>query len=103
MTPDRLQEVLSGFRAAAVVVVGDLMLDEYVWGDVTRISPDAPVQVVEVRRRTQVLGGAGNVAHNIVAAGGKAALLGVVGDDAPGGAVMAQARELGLDVTGVIE
>lgn len=86
-----------------VAVIGDLMLDEYVWGDVTRISPDAPVQVVEVRRRTRAIGGAGNVAHNIASAGGAPCLFGVVGADEAGSGLAALLREAGVEISGVIE
>ncbi len=82
-----LQQLLQGldrFAQATVLVVGDLMLDVFLWGDVRRISPEAPVPVVEVRRETHRLGGAANVVHNIVAMGGKARVVGVVGNDAFG-------------------
>lgn len=69
---------------AKVLVVGDVMLDEYLMGTVERISPEAPVPVVQVYERRHVLGGAGNVARNIVALGGKARLLGVTGSGANG-------------------
>ena len=67
-----------------VVVLGDLMLDEFVWGDVTRISPEAPVPVVEIRRESVHLGGAANVLANLVALGAQACVVGVVGKDAAG-------------------
>ena len=89
MSTPRLEELLTRLAGASVVVVGDVMLDEYVWGDVGRISPDAPVQVVDIRRRSHAVGGAANVAHNIRAAGGEVFLAGVVGDDAAGGTLMA--------------
>jgi D-beta-D-heptose 7-phosphate kinase/D-beta-D-heptose 1-phosphate adenosyltransferase len=64
-----------------VVVLGDLMLDEFIWGDVSRISPEAPVPVVDIRRQSTHLGGAANVLANLVALGTKACVIGVVGDD----------------------
>jgi len=67
-----------------VVVIGDVMLDAYIFGDVSRVSPEAPVPVVEVRRRRVTLGGAGNVALNLAGLGAKTALFGVVGDDRDG-------------------
>jgi D-beta-D-heptose 7-phosphate kinase/D-beta-D-heptose 1-phosphate adenosyltransferase len=78
------------------------MLDEYVWGDVSRISPDAPVQVVDIRRRSSAIGGAGNVAHNLRAAGAAVSLVGVVGDDAAGASFVALLAEAGIDTTGVV-
>ena len=72
------------FRAAEILVVGDLILDDYLWGTVERISPEAPVPVVSVTSKTQALGGAGNVFHNIIALGGNARVCGVIGEDEAG-------------------
>lgn len=103
MGPAELERALSELRARRTVVVGDLMLDDYVWGDVARISPDAPVPVVAVRRRTRVLGGAGNVAQNLVVAGADVALVGVVGADAAGAAFRGLAREAGIAADAILE
>lgn len=81
-----------------VLVVGDLMLDRYWFGEVERISPEAPVPVVRVARREDRLGGAANVARNIVSLGAKATLLGVVGDDEAGRQIEALARQEGIAV-----
>ncbi len=67
-----------------IVVLGDVMLDEFVWGDVTRISPEAPVPVVDIRRESVHLGGAANVLANLVGLGAKACVIGVIGDDSGG-------------------
>ncbi|MGB1317948.1 MAG: bifunctional heptose 7-phosphate kinase/heptose 1-phosphate adenyltransferase, partial [Flavobacteriales bacterium] len=72
------------FRDKKVLIVGDLILDKYVFGSVNRISPEAPVPVIRVTKRSEVLGGAANVAHNIVSLGGKAHLVGLVGEDSNG-------------------
>jgi D-beta-D-heptose 7-phosphate kinase/D-beta-D-heptose 1-phosphate adenosyltransferase len=77
-------ELLARFDGCPVLVVGDLILDEYVWGTVTRISPEAPVPVVEVRRRSFAAGGAANAAANVAGLGGRVALVGVVGTDPAG-------------------
>ena len=67
---DRLRRLdLGRFSGLRVLVAGDFMLDEYIWGKVSRISPEAPVTVVEVERETRTLGGAGNVVNNLVALG----------------------------------
>lgn len=79
------------------------MLDEFVWGRVERISPEAPVPVVEVKSETKRLGGAANVAANIVALGGRVRLCGVVGDDAAGRYLMAELARIGVDVEGVVQ
>ncbi|ROR01754.1 D-glycero-beta-D-manno-heptose-7-phosphate kinase [Desulfosoma caldarium] len=80
----RLLQGLDRFSQCTVLVLGDLMLDVFLWGHVRRISPEAPVPVVEVRAETHVLGGAANVVHNIVTMGGNARVVGVVGNDAYG-------------------
>ncbi len=79
-----IQLVEGEWRKARVLVVGDLMLDRYIWGDVERISPEAPVPVVRAARQSEHPGGAGNVAMNITDLGAKATLLGFRGDDADG-------------------
>ena len=84
-----------------VLVAGDFMLDEYVWGRVERISPEAPVMVINVDRETQVLGGAGNVVNNLVGLGAQVAVLGLVGQDNSGAALEAELRRLGVDRGGL--
>jgi len=82
------QSRLDRFKKARVLVVGDIMHDVFIWGHVKRISPEAPVPVVEVARETSLLGGSANVVNNIVALGAKAALAGVIGRDPAGDAVL---------------
>lgn len=84
------------FSAARVLVVGDLMLDRYWFGDVSRISPEAPVPVVRVTRSEERLGGAANVAFNTAALGVRTTLVGVVGDDEPGARIEALAGACGI-------
>ncbi len=84
-------------RERRVLVVGDLMLDEFLWGRVSRISPEAPVPVVEVTRQSFHLGGAGNVAANLRSLGGAAVLVGLVGRDAAGARVMDTLRSAGVE------
>ncbi len=69
------------FKDTGILTIGDVMLDEYIWGKVNRISPEAPVQVVEVTKTTSIPGGAANVANNIAALSGRAWILGVTGED----------------------
>ena len=90
------------FDQCRLLVIGDLMLDEYVWGDVDRISPEAPVQVVAVRREDFTLGGAGNVAANLVALGAGVAVAGVVGADRHGALLTERFQHLGVDTAGVM-
>jgi D-glycero-beta-D-manno-heptose-7-phosphate kinase len=93
---------VAALRGATVLTVGDLMLDEYVWGEVKRISPEAPVPVVEVRRRTYAPGGAANVAAGVVALGGRALLTGVVGGDPAATAVRDTLSAAGVGSDGLI-
>src|SRR5579875_3656362 len=85
-----------------VVVVGDAMVDEWIWGDVSRISPEAPVPVVAVRDHSFTLGGAGNVANNLRALGARVAFVGGVGDDAEGARMRALFDDLGVDCRGLL-
>ena len=101
LDPDELTRVLQGFRDAVVWVAGDLMLDEYAEGPVQRISPEAPVPVVEVRQTYARLGGAANVANCLVALGARVSLCGVVGADAAGDTLIAAARDAGIDTRAV--
>ena len=89
-------------RGAEVVSVGDLMLDEYVWGEVQRISPEAPVPVVNVSRRSYAPGGAANVAAGVAALGGRALLGGVVGDDPAAAAVRDALTPTGVEASGLV-
>ncbi len=77
-------DAIKGFRSSRVIIVGDIMLDEYQWGRVERISPEAPVPIVSIEKSDCLLGGAGNVARNIKALGGQPYLLSICGDDRNG-------------------
>ena len=88
----RVEAILDALKGKSVVVVGDVMLDVFVFGQVTRISPEAPVPVVRVTSETERLGGAANVALNVKSLGGKAVLVGVVGDDSAGAHLSRAAR-----------
>ena len=95
LTEQRTEELVRGMTARSIVVYGDVMLDEFVWGDVTRISPEAPVPVVDIRRESVHLGGAANVLANLLALGATARVVGVVGDDAAGERLRSELRETG--------
>jgi D-beta-D-heptose 7-phosphate kinase/D-beta-D-heptose 1-phosphate adenosyltransferase len=95
ITKTRASEILRAFRDCNVLVLGDVMLDEFVWGDVTRISPEAPVPVVDVRRESIHLGGAANVLANLVALGARGEVIGVVGKDGSGERLRSGLRDLG--------
>ena len=87
-------------RERTVVVLGDVMLDEFIWGDVSRISPEAPVPVVDIRRQSTHLGGAANVLANLIALGARACVIGVIGDDEAGQKIQLVLREQGASQTG---
>jgi rfaE bifunctional protein kinase chain/domain len=100
---DRAAALLAAFRWRKVAVLGDLMLDHFIWGSVTRISPEAPVPVVRVARESFHLGGAGNVVANLAALGASPVPLGVVGKDPAGRHVHDALAELKAPVAGVVE
>jgi rfaE bifunctional protein kinase chain/domain len=81
ITKEKAVNLISKFPDITVGVIGDIILDKYLWGDVERISPEAPVPVVDVKKETVSLGGASNVANNIASLDAKAYMIGVVGDD----------------------
>ena len=97
MTPkvskQRAEQIAQGMSERSIIVLGDVMLDEFIWGDVSRISPEAPVPVVDIRRESTQLGGAANVLANLVALGAKACVIGVVGKDAAGERIRASLRD----------
>ena len=95
LTTERAAEIVAAMRERTVAVFGDVMLDEFVWGDVTRISPEAPVPVVDIRRESAHLGGAANVLANLRSLGARASVVGVVGGDRAGERVRAELREAG--------
>lgn len=99
---DEIRGRVNRFSDTRVVVIGDIIMDEYLWGDVSRISPEAPVPVVEIKQETKMLGGAANVINNIASLGGKPILCGVIGDDAMGREIAYKMKNLGLRTDGII-
>lgn len=96
---ERAAQIVEGVRGRTVAVFGDCMLDEFIWGEVTRISPEAPVPVVDIYQDSARLGGAANVLANLAALGARACLVGVVGKDAAGERIRAELRRAqALDV-----
>ena len=94
---------IPNFDGCRILVAGDLMLDEYVWGEVDRISPEAPVQIVSVQSENYTLGGAGNVVNNLVSLGAKVSVAGVIGDSSDGERLLQKFTELGADTRGIIK
>ncbi|MDO9464206.1 MAG: D-glycero-beta-D-manno-heptose-7-phosphate kinase [bacterium] len=99
---NQLRHVIAGFKSTKVLVVGDLMLDRFVWGTVERISPEAPVPVVKISSESIMMGGASNVANNICALGAEALITGIIGDDIAGEEFLQLVKKQGMNEDGII-
>ncbi len=99
----RANQILKRMRGRRLAVLGDWMLDRYVWGTANRISPEAAVPVVDFMKQSECLGGAGNVAANLAVLGSRVEVFGFIGKDEAGGAVRAAMRELNLNQKGIVE
>jgi D-beta-D-heptose 7-phosphate kinase/D-beta-D-heptose 1-phosphate adenosyltransferase len=97
-----LLATLDSIKSPTIIVVGDLMLDLYVWGGVERISPEAPVQVLNVTSDESRPGGAGNVAANLAALGARTHCFGIIGDDPNGQQLCRMLKECGIDISGIV-
>lgn len=102
LTKERLSELLEGAERARALVVGDVMLDVYLRGDASRISPEAPVPVVHVSEQWRALGGAANVAANVRALGAECVVVGSIGTDAAGDGLRDELLALDVDVSGLV-
>lgn len=102
MDSKRADKILMKFLEGRILVLGDVILDEFLYGEAERISPEAPVPVVEVRRSTMRLGGAANVVSNLVALGAKAALCGIIGNDDGGNRVLKLLHALNVPTDGTV-
>jgi D-glycero-beta-D-manno-heptose-7-phosphate kinase len=98
----RALEIIENFSHSRVLVIGDIMADHFIWGSVSRISPEAPVPVVEIKKESFMLGGSANVFNNILAIGGQAKLSGVIGSDETGRRLLDYLGNLALDTKGII-
>jgi D-beta-D-heptose 7-phosphate kinase/D-beta-D-heptose 1-phosphate adenosyltransferase len=101
MEKAKLKKIVSRFPKAKVLVVGDLILDEYIWGSVERISPEAPVPIVWARKKTHVPGGAANVANNIRALGADVCLVGVTGRDKNESTLLSELKKRAIGTSGI--
>ena len=99
----RYKNIFNNFKKKNILVIGDLVLDHYIWGLVERISPEAPVPVVDVKEENYSLGGAANVAANIASLGGKVTVVGVRGDDIYGEELVSLLKKRGADTTGIFK
>lgn len=102
MNTGEIISTINQFKDKSILVIGDIMLDEYVWGEVKRISAEAPVQIVNVNNESFVPGGAANVASNICALGAKAAIVGLIGEDETGKRLIDELKRRGINADGII-
>lgn len=98
----KLRAAVRKFKDANILVIGDIIVDHFIWGSVSRISPEAPVPVVDVTHENLLLGGAANVLHNIYAQGGKSSLCGLIGNDAMGDHLLSLLAELSSPTAGIV-
>src|SRR5262249_6347547 len=98
----RATALLEQFKSRRILVIGDLMLDEFLWGRARRIAPEAPVPVVEIERETLHLGGAGNVAANLSALGASPMIVGVIGHDLAGERLRGEFAREGISTVGLV-
>ncbi len=101
LTLPRVRDLLARARSCRVLVVGDVMLDQFIWGRVSRISPEAPVPVIEFERESFMPGGAANVARNLAALGARTEVFGIVGRDAAARRLRGLLDEQGVDCAGL--
>jgi D-beta-D-heptose 7-phosphate kinase/D-beta-D-heptose 1-phosphate adenosyltransferase len=101
-TNRRAYEIIGKFHGSHVLVIGDIMADHFIWGSVSRISPEAPVPVVDVKKESFMLGGCANVFNNVDAMGGQVRLAGVIGADDTGRRLVEDLRSRGMETAGII-
>ena len=99
---NRLRDAIHAFRQAHILVIGDLIVDHFIWGSVSRISPEAPVPVVNVTHDNLLLGGSANVLHNIFGLGAQATICGVIGHDAMGDHLLQLISDLPSSTEGIV-
>jgi len=102
LTKKRALEIITNFSRVGVLVVGDVMVDHFIWGNVSRISPEAPVPVVDVQKDSILLGGCANVLNNIYAMGGKVYVAGVIGADNIGKKLLTELRNRKIETNGMV-
>ncbi len=100
---DKVRSIQLAKKQPSVLVIGDLMIDHYIWGSATRLSAEAPVPIVNVKNESTTLGGAGNVVQNLVALGAKVTVAGVIGNDAPGGQLIEILESEGVKTNTIIK
>jgi len=99
----QLVKYVPRFAGSRILVIGDIIVDHFIWGTVSRISPEAPVPVVNVNREEMLLGGGANVLHNVYSLGGQAVLCGIIGNDEMGGRLRQLLTSLGTSTQGLVQ
>src|SRR5271155_480371 len=100
---DKVKSIQASQKKPSVLVIGDLMIDHYIWGSATRLSPEAPVPIVNVKSESTTLGGAGNVVQNLVALGSNVAVAGVIGNDASGSQLLEILEAEGVKTDAIVK
>ncbi len=100
---NKVRSIQSSKKQPSILVIGDLMIDHYIWGNATRLSPEAPVPIVNVKNESTTLGGAGNVVQNLVALGANVTVAGVVGDDVTGSQLIEILESEGVKTNTIIK
>lgn len=100
---NKLEKIIKNFTGKKILVVGDLMLDEYLVGKTTRLSPEAPVPIVEIEKINYVPGGAANAANNVKSLGDETILVGIIGNDNNGQTLIKLLKKQGIKTTGVFK
>jgi len=103
MDKQKILKIIDNFKDKKIGVIGDLMLDQFIWGDAERISPEAPVPVVFVEKESFAPGGAGNVANNIAALGGKTFIVGLIGEDLAGQRLEKEFKKRKINAEGILK
>lgn len=102
ISPKKLQNIFSKSKNKKIAIIGDVMVDKYVYGEINRVSPEAPVPVIDVKKIEYKLGGAANVANNVKALGSEPILIGLIGDDLDGKNFLLTIKSLKLNASGIV-
>lgn len=102
MLLDKVRSLPTNLKPPKILIIGDLMIDQYIWGDANRLSPEAPVPIVNVQKESNTLGGAGNVAQNLLSFGAEVIIAGLIGDDTAGKELLKVLTDENADTRGIV-
>jgi rfaE bifunctional protein kinase chain/domain len=102
MLLDKIRSLPAGLKPPKILIIGDLMIDQYIWGDANRLSPEAPVPIVNVKKESNTLGGAGNVAQNLLSFGAEVIVAGLIGEDQAGKELLTVLVDENADTRGIV-